>query len=250
MDDILKQLSAPFPDSAVQFKIQANPKKEGDKALVVAYIDARTVAARLNAVCGMAWSTSYTPAAIGNGIECSLTIGDTTRADVGMPSNTEPEKGGYSDAFKRAAVHYGIAAYLYDFPTIRVAVKQYGKSYYITREAEAELAQLVQLIHQGQEQLAAFKHITVSGYRPIEIPGETLGQWVDRKRQVENPNGSAPEPEPAAANVAPWVYTCDTCGIEVATAAAMRVSEKTGGLVLCKTDYTAWIAEQKELQGA
>jgi hypothetical protein len=54
-----------------------------------------------------------------------------------------------------------------------------------------------------------------------------------------------PEPEPAAA----WVYTCDTCGAEVATAAAMKVSEATGGLVLCKRDYVAWI-EQREQEAA
>ena len=170
--EILAALAAPFPIEAVQLKIQTNPKGDADKALVVAYVDARAVAARLNEVVGLDWSTAYAPSATGEGIECRLRIGQTVRADVGTASQTEATKGAYSDAFKRAAVQYGIGAYLYDFPTVKAAVRgvplSNGKTnYYLTNEAKADLVTLRERIHASASSLPRFNHIAVAGYRPL-----------------------------------------------------------------------------------
>ena len=84
----------------------------------MAHIDARQVMQRLDSVVGAGgWSDEYQPSAIGKGVECRLTVLGVSKVDVGVPSNTEPEKGAYSDALKRAAVKFGIGRHLYEIPT-------------------------------------------------------------------------------------------------------------------------------------
>lgn len=66
------------------------------------------------------WWDEYTPSE--NSVLCRLTIrlpdGSTlTKADAGgyagMADSGDDDKSGYSDAFKRAAVKFGVARYLY-----------------------------------------------------------------------------------------------------------------------------------------
>jgi hypothetical protein len=84
------------------------------------YVDARFVQERLDEVVGQGnWQTQFqdTP----GGIRCGIGIlieGDPIaqwvwKWDVGIPSNIEPVKGAHSDAFKRAAVQWGIGRDLY-----------------------------------------------------------------------------------------------------------------------------------------
>ena len=69
---------------------------------------------------------------INNNLFCNIDIWDAEKKewirkqDVGVESNTEKEKGQASDAFKRAAVKWGIGRFLYDLP-IKVA-KADGKN--------------------------------------------------------------------------------------------------------------------------
>ncbi|MCA1572759.1 MAG: hypothetical protein LC798_21195 [Chloroflexi bacterium] len=58
---------------------------------------------------------------------CRVTVNGVTRSDVGMPSSQEPIKGAYSDALKRAAVHFGIGRELYELPRIYVKLDDYKK---------------------------------------------------------------------------------------------------------------------------
>ena len=84
----------------------------------MAHIDARDVMNRLDDVVGAGnWSDEYQASAIGKGVECRLTVLGVSKVDVGIPSDTEPEKGAYSDALKRAAVKFGIGRHLYDIDT-------------------------------------------------------------------------------------------------------------------------------------
>lgn len=87
----------------------------------VPYVTARVVMNRLDEVAGPAgWWDEYTP--IDNAVVCKLTIrtpdGSTiTKCDAGGCSQTsdssDVEKSGFSDAFKRAAVKFGVGRYLY-----------------------------------------------------------------------------------------------------------------------------------------
>lgn len=109
--EIMAALAAPTPKSEV--KTRPGRGKSGD----LSYVDARFVMDRLDSVVGpMNWSDQYLP--VDGGVECTIRIhvGDAfaSKSDVGVPSTIEPVKGAYSDAFKRAAVKWGIGRDLYD----------------------------------------------------------------------------------------------------------------------------------------
>lgn len=114
-------LSSSFGDEEVKWRVGARNKAK-TKCLPLAYIDSRAVQNRLDDVVGPGnWETSYRPVSITldngdrvTGIECTLTVFGVSRADIGHESSTDPIKGAYSDALKRAAVHFGVGRYLYD----------------------------------------------------------------------------------------------------------------------------------------
>jgi hypothetical protein len=140
----LKLLAAPFGPEAIKIKVQTKPNDNGN-ALCVAYIDARDVADRLDEVAGGDWWDEYHKAEAG-GLECALTVMGITRHDVGSidDSDNETEKSAYSDAFKRAAVKFGVGRFLYGLPKMYAKVKQYGKNYYLADGEEGRLATVIQ----------------------------------------------------------------------------------------------------------
>jgi hypothetical protein len=108
----------------VRFKIQ---NTAGEHAQVAAYVDARLVFDRLDLVCGAGWTACFEelprplvpPACDRDGqplarppihVRCRLTVLGVTREDVG---EGEDPKAAFSDAIKRAAVHFGVARALY-----------------------------------------------------------------------------------------------------------------------------------------
>lgn len=130
--DILTKLAEPFPSEKISFKIQTNPKGDSNVATIVAYIDARDVMDRLDAVVGGDWSDEYLPALTPKGLRCKLTVCGTSREDVGDSDNpTEPTKTAYSDALKRAAVKFGVGRFLYESPRLRAKCRQVGNNWYI-----------------------------------------------------------------------------------------------------------------------
>lgn len=110
--DAAKHLRRPFTKAAVKFKVQATfPKDNPERGLIVAYIDARLAVERLNLVCPHLWFDEYQP--VGNALICRLTVDGITRHDIGEGYQG---KGLYSDAFKRAAVKFGVGVSLYAIP--------------------------------------------------------------------------------------------------------------------------------------
>lgn len=125
--ELKHELRRPFTVDAVKWKLQTNPNTKGN-AMVVAYIDARLVAERLNALLGDRWSDEYLPIVHSAddsklAVRCRITLHgppDLSVEDVGtFPHGTDDVriKGGYSDAFKRAAVKLGVGVSLYSIPT-------------------------------------------------------------------------------------------------------------------------------------
>lgn len=119
---IIERLSAPLSADDVELRIGSTSDKGFS---LLCYKTARTDVKRLNDVCGTAWSNEYSYDQKGL-LCCSISIFDdilnqwVTRTDVGTESNTEKEKGSYSDAFKRAGFKWGIGAELYNSPFIWV----------------------------------------------------------------------------------------------------------------------------------
>lgn len=135
--EIRNLLERPF--SEVGWKIQATNSAK-DKGLIVAYIDARDVASRLDET-GLEWSDSYSVHVMADTwiVECRLTVGGVTRTDVGTGDGDEAAKSAYSDALKRAAVKFGVGRYLYEIPTTWVPVETIGRSQVIPKEGLEKL---------------------------------------------------------------------------------------------------------------
>lgn len=122
-------LKAPFPVEKISWRVGATTKTK-DKAIGLAYIDARDLYERLDDVCGPAnWQIRYPHA---NGKTCAeigIKIDNewVWKANGAGDSDVEAEKGAFSDAAKRAGVLWGIGRYLYDMPNIWVPIDQYKK---------------------------------------------------------------------------------------------------------------------------
>ena len=85
------------------------------KAICVPYLDARQVQNRFDEVCGPElWQNTYDPETGAAAISIFLESEWVWKTDVGTESNVEKIKGKASDAFKRAAVLWGVGRDLYE----------------------------------------------------------------------------------------------------------------------------------------
>jgi hypothetical protein len=121
MANLCKALAAPFDLKAVKFKPAV---VSGNRAMAMAFVDARTVQDRLDEVVGVeGWQDDYEVLADGS-VVCRLQVCLNgiwlTKVDVGSPSEQpddgDKRKAAFSDALKRAAVKFGVGRYLYRLP--------------------------------------------------------------------------------------------------------------------------------------
>lgn len=129
---LLEQLKQPFKPNEVHWRI-GRKSKDKQKATALAYIDARNVMKRLDDVVGMEnWQDKYIETPTGRLI-CELSIRTPenewiTKSDGAGDTNVEGEKGAISDAFKRAAVKFGIGRYLYYLDgNVYLPINQWGQ---------------------------------------------------------------------------------------------------------------------------
>ena len=116
-----------FAESEIEWRVgRSGISKKGQPwVMPLAYLTSRAVMDRLDDVVGPdLWQDEYRTDSYPDRdgapkllIECRLSLfcGQDwiTKCDVAPPTDFEPIKGGYSDAFKRAAVKWGIGRYLY-----------------------------------------------------------------------------------------------------------------------------------------
>ena len=100
----------------------------------VAYIDSRDVQDLLDEVCGPEkWQTRFSEHKGNLFCEIGIRINDLWiwKSDCGTESQVEKQKGEASDAFKRAAVMWGIGRFLYSLPIhkIKEVAEKNGKYY-------------------------------------------------------------------------------------------------------------------------
>lgn len=122
IEELTESLAAPFDPREVRFKPAV---VSGNRALALAYVDARVIQDRLDDVLGVTgWQDEYECLPDGSVVcRLRLRIGDEwiTKMDVGGPSEQPDEgdrrKAAFSDALKRAAVKFGIGRYLYRLPS-------------------------------------------------------------------------------------------------------------------------------------
>jgi hypothetical protein len=128
---ITQQLKEPFNPSVIHWRVGATTQDKS-KGIALAYIDARDAMKRLDDVCGDGWQVEYP-------FEGCCRIGIKIdgewlwRSNGAGETDVEGEKGRYSDAFKRAAVLWGIGRYLYYLPNEWVALTPKGRSHVIAQ---------------------------------------------------------------------------------------------------------------------
>jgi hypothetical protein len=158
--ELLKRLREPFAVELVEWRVgSTNRRKWNDapandkpppRGLPLCYIDARTVMERLDKVCGLDWQCVPTVESGANVCRIGIKIdgewvwrGDGAGATGNVSREEEREmavKGGFSDAFKRAAVQWGVGRYLYDIKANWIALDKFWN---IPKEAYAELDALL-----------------------------------------------------------------------------------------------------------
>lgn len=156
MDDLFQQLSAPFPPEDVSWRVgstninkQTGKPPEGQPArgIALAYIDARDVQDRFDDVCGPAgWERRHPH--VGGTTTCEIAVwiegrGWVVKADGAGDTDVEAEKGSLSDAFKRAAVNWGVGRYLYRLPSPWVQLEPKGRSWIISDSEKAKLEEIL-----------------------------------------------------------------------------------------------------------
>lgn len=191
----LDALKAPFAPSKISWRI-GSTNADKSKGMALAYIDARDVQDRLDEVCGIGgWQNRYIPmhdkktvCEIGirifnpiRGPETPVTWEWVWKADGAGDSDVEAEKGALSDAFKRAAVKWGIGRYLYDIPSPWVAITAAGRSFKI---AEHEYARLEALLAKDAPKPSAAPSKQPGGevYAPehVKVPPKPPASDADR----------------------------------------------------------------------
>jgi hypothetical protein len=134
VESLTRALSAPFEPAEVKFKPAV---VSGNRALALAYVDARVIQDRLDDVLGVeGWQDDYECLEDGSVVcRLRLRLGDewVTKVDVGGPSE-QPDggdrlKAAFSDALKRAAVKFGVGRYLYRLPSQWVDYDPHRKTF-------------------------------------------------------------------------------------------------------------------------
>lgn len=126
--NLFDRLKAPFPPKQVHWRVGAT-NRDKTQGLALAYIDARDVMHRLDEVAGPGkWQNRYpSPGCCEIGIQID---GEWVWKSNGAgQTDVEGEKGQYSDAFKRAAVMWGIGRYLYFLENLWAPLEPAGNSY-------------------------------------------------------------------------------------------------------------------------
>lgn len=123
---IRQKLERPFAVDRISWRVGATNQAK-DKGIALAYIDARDVMRRLDDVLGMdGWQDTYNETPKGRVIcNIGLKMADGSwiwKSDGAGDTDVEGDKGAISDAFKRAAVKYGIGRYLYDLDNVWVEI--------------------------------------------------------------------------------------------------------------------------------
>ena len=167
--DIWAALAAPLPPNAIQWRQDGRPLSRDGKhmARFVAYVDAHFVHDRFDSVCPGEWDSTLEllPPAVTTdgeevepfGFKCRIQVLGVIREDVGTGKDYMSAA---SDAFKRAAVRFGIAKELYS----------YGPNW-VPMDGDGRYAKPIE----DPGVVYARKHGKASGPRPVADGGADIG---------------------------------------------------------------------------
>jgi hypothetical protein len=131
VNDMKHALEMPFAANRLHWRVGATTQDK-TKGIALAYLNARDVMRRLDEVFPMQWQNRYS-LADNKLLVCEIGLkveGEWLwRANGAGDSDIEAEKGKASDAFKRAAVMWGIGRYLYSMSNEWVPITEKGRSH-------------------------------------------------------------------------------------------------------------------------
>lgn len=177
---IESELLRPFPSSIIKFRAASKPNAKGNVRCLT-YIDARIAAERIRSV-DPSYQFRFEILATHNEfypVKGILTIGGITREDIGQCADDRLTdmyaKDGVSDAFKRAAVQFGVGSYLYALGDCWMNKGDYGESN----------GKVSYIKDDGMRKLRAWYDKTISTSAFIERFGTPLEQGVILTTPVE-----------------------------------------------------------------
>lgn len=185
--DLEAELSEPFLPEQISWRVGSTNAAK-DKGMALAYIDARDVMERLDGVVGIAnWQVDYPDA--GNGkTACKIGIfldGQWVwKADGAGDSDIEAEKGALSDAFKRAAVRWGVGRYLYDVESPWVELEAAGRSFKIKDSEMARLAKLLGGVPKPEPEISAGETAALNAINTCKTRDEILDTLNRNKEAI------------------------------------------------------------------
>jgi len=119
----IQNFTKPLSPNEVEWKIQAKTK-DGNRTIIVPYIDARACYSRLDESFGaFGWKVKYDQ--LSQGFIATLSIKDENgewvcKDDGASMTGIEPFKGGISDSLKRACHAWGLGRELYSYPRVMI----------------------------------------------------------------------------------------------------------------------------------
>lgn len=181
MQPDLDALKAPFHPDEIDWRV-GSTTGDKSKGMALAYIDARAVMDRLDASCGAdKWQCRYPIANDKTCCEIGILVSDqwVWKSDGAGDTDFEGAKGAFSDAFKRAAVRWGIGRYLYNVKAPWVEIEPMGKSFKIKTSELAKLATL--LPGAGKERGEARGSVGVHELK------KRIGDFIDELQKYTDP---------------------------------------------------------------
>jgi hypothetical protein len=172
----------------VEFRPQGGLSEKGN-GRALAYIDARAVMDRLDAVVGPENWYGFPDVLIADNavrvVRYGLTIHGVTKYAIGDAADTEASKSADSDGLKRAAVPWGIGRYLYSLDTEWVKGEKRGGGWIIPDEelrrlraklggATLQRAVVAQEPRNGREATPSTPHAANGTRPPADVPSDSL----------------------------------------------------------------------------
>lgn len=178
------KLAEPFPPEAISWRQDGKPINRDGRffARFVAYVEANTVRERLDAVCPGEWDLTLMPLPPLAGEPSEMTVAfkarlqvmGVVREDVGTGRDY---KAASTDAFKRAAVRFGIAHELYSFGQNWVELDGDGRY----AKPLVDPSQAYSRKHGGQGALTSTASSTGEGNDTAQAPAAGSGHHIDEE---------------------------------------------------------------------
>lgn len=274
IDKLHGALAAPFPGNLIEWRVGAvNADKTRGQALP--YTTARAIQDRLDDVMGPGgWEAKYRVVESDMGGQklsamfCAISlyidgrwitkedaVALTAVSDASR-SHIDPVKTAVSDAFKRAAVHWGLGRYLYEFEAPWVALKEGGKYFaaqpslprHLLPEGDVSATKAGAPADAGGAPAADSR----KGARLTAVPGtEPAPAAAAAAPEATPPEAAAERPRPAKAEAATEVPVAQpqTTEAPAAEAPAAEATHAQGG-VLSTLEGTAFETAKNVLERA